>query len=77
MTAWQWLTTAPNPHSRHTGYDAGQRGWRLHCVETIGDSFAKSRNQRAACGLLPAHGWHLDLFIEDRCERCERKLNTP
>jgi hypothetical protein len=69
----QWLTTAPNPRSRATGYDAGQRGWKLHCVEVINDSFLASKNQRARCGLLPAHGWSLDLFIEDKCKRCQEK----
>ena len=70
-----WLTTAPNPHSRATGYDAGQRGWKLHAVDTDTDSFEAIRLKRSVCGLMPAHGWNLDLFIEDRCARCERFLS--
>lgn len=68
----QWLTTAPNPRSPATGYDAGQRGWKLHAVELINNSFKQSRYQQSLCGLLPAHGWSLDMFIEDKCTRCKR-----
>jgi hypothetical protein len=72
----EWITTAPNPRTRATGFDAGQRGWKLHAVEVIEDSFERSRYQAAACGVLPAHGWSLDLFIEDRCKRCLRRLGS-
>lgn len=77
MTTIQWLTTAPNPRSPATGHDAGQRGWKLHAVETEEDpaTFKAVRYLPAACGLRPAHGWGLDLFITDRCKHCERKLN--
>lgn len=68
----QWLTTRANPRSPATSYDAGQRGWKLHAVETSNDSFEQSRYQRAACGMMAVHGWSLDLFIEDRCTACER-----
>ncbi len=70
----QWLTTAPNPRSPATGFDAGQRGWRLHAVrERPGDSLTKAFLGRAAlCGLVPRHGWGLDMFIEDRCKNCVR-----
>jgi hypothetical protein len=71
----QWLTTAPEPGraARAHSADCGQRGWRLHAVaagdkETLGDI----RTRRAACGLLPSHGWGMDLFINQRCVRCER-----
>lgn len=70
----QWLTTAPNPRSPATGFDAGQRGWKLHAVETDSDSFEEIRRVSAICGLRPAHGWSLDLFIEDKCQRCARAL---
>lgn len=70
----QWLTTAPNPQSPATGVDAGQRGWKLHAVDTFEDSFKAIRFRRSACGLLPAHGWSLDLFIEDKCARCLKAL---
>lgn len=71
-----WLTTAPNPKSPATGYDAGQRGWRLHAVEAP-DNFKFSEfnatTHPALCGVRPAHGWSLDMFIDRRCVRCERK----
>jgi hypothetical protein len=68
----EWLTTAPNPRTPATGPDAGQRGWKLHAVETESDSFKALRLEwaRSLCGLRPAHGWDLDLFIEDKCKRC-------
>lgn len=73
MTEFQWLTTAPNPRSSATGVDAGQRGWKLHCVmATETETFASLRWRRAACGLMPNHGWSLDLFIQDKCDRCSR-----
>lgn len=83
----QWFTTAPNPRglrAAHRGRDAddGQRGWRLHAIvaddkETLGD-IAK---RPAACGLIPSHGWGIDLFIggaaylDQRCKRCARSLD--
>lgn len=70
----QWLTTAPNPRCPATGYDAGQRGWRLHAVETDSNSFKEIRGVAAICGLVPSHGWGLDMFIEDKCKRCIKKL---
>jgi hypothetical protein len=69
-----WLTTAPNPRSSAMGYDAGQRGWKLHAVETTSKSFKEIRFVSATCGLLPSHGWSLDLFIEDKCSRCAAAL---
>jgi hypothetical protein len=36
--------------------------------------FSSLRGRRDACGLLPAHGWSMDLFIEERCSRCESAL---
>lgn len=77
------LTTRPSArHSGH-GWDAGQRGWRLHLVET-GREMREARVSEwirygnadpidvspALCGLRPAWGWGLDLFIEDYCSRC-------
>lgn len=68
-----WLATHPNPLSTATGVDAGQGGWRLHAVEAPKDAkFSELRGRRAACGLLPRHGWGHDLLIEDKCERCLR-----
>lgn len=69
---WEWLTTAPNPRAPIKGYDAGQRGWRLHAVRS---DIPPSAGVFSACGLLPRHGWALDLFIEEKCERCLRALD--
>lgn len=66
-----WLTTEPNPRSPATGTDSGQRGWKLHAVHTDATTFKAIRFTSALCGLLPAHGWGLDMFIEDKCRRCE------
>lgn len=73
-----WLTTAPHPWKkahRH-GADQGQIGWKLHAVEVPeGSPIAGSSRLRAACGLTPKHGWGLDLFIDNRCEGCERVMD--
>ena len=78
MNTFQWLTTAPNPRSHVTGHpDAGQRGWRTHAVRAEDtDTLGAIRYRRAACGLLPSHGWCADLFIEQKCARCERALKN-
>lgn len=71
----QWLSTLPNPHSRDTGYDAGQRGWRLHAVLASNEqTFESIKRQPALCGLVPAHGWGMDLYIERKCARCVRAV---
>ena len=75
-----WLTTAPNPAASFKGYDAGQRGWRLHAVEAPPEAtFTDVRVLASLCGLRPAHGWGLDLFIGDDmlCERCSAKAGLP
>lgn len=69
-----WLTTAPNPRTRATGFNAGQRGWRLHFVpEATEADKAPIRGKVSLCGIRPAHGWDLDMYIDDKCERCLRK----
>ena len=71
----QWLSTAPNPRSPATGGDAGQRGWRLHAVNADDDdTFLGIGPRKAMCGLRPAYGWSLDMFIEDKCGRCKAAL---
>lgn len=73
--ARQWLTTAPNPRSSAKGFDAGQRGWRLHSVIAADtETFDQVKGRLSACGLRPRHGWSLDMFIKDRCKHCERAL---
>lgn len=71
----EWLTTAPDPRTRATGHDAGQRGWKLHAVPAgATDTFTEVRDRTALCGLRPRHGWDLDMFIVDRCKRCVLKV---
>jgi len=71
-----WLTTQPNPRSSATGVDAGQRGWRLHAVETERENFTDIKHLSAICGVRPKFGWGLDMFIEDHCSKCEARLHT-
>lgn len=79
--AVHWLTTLPNPNGKsHThGADDGQVGWRTHAVVAPeGASFAAIKLYKAACGMTPSHGWGVDLFIERKCAKCEKKLGlTP
>lgn len=71
----QWLTTAPNPRSQATGHDSGQRGWKLHAVNADDDdTFLGIGHRAAVCGLRPVYGWGLDMFITDKCARCQRAL---
>lgn len=76
----QWMTTAPDPRglrAAHRGYNAddGQRGWRTHAVEADDkETFGEVAKRRAACGLRPAHGWGIDLFVEEKCSRCLKRL---
>ena len=72
-TPVEWRTTQPHPYKRahRHGADQGQLGWRLHAVP-------KQENQlksgKALCGVRPTHGWGLDLFITDTCDRCEAQI---
>ena len=70
-----WVTTAPNPRSRATGHDAGQKGWKLHAVEAHSKAiFSDIRFRAAVCGIRAKYGWGLDMFIEDKCERCKKRI---
>lgn len=74
---YQWLTTAPNPRASGAAISGGSAigGWKLHAVKaTLDETTRAIRFRKAACGLLPAHGWGSDLFIEDRCSRCVRTV---
>lgn len=78
LKPWQWLTTAPNPRSSAMGYDAGQRGWRLHAVRALpSEKFSQIKYRESACGLMPGHGWDIDSYIERKCARCCKKLGLP
>jgi hypothetical protein len=72
-----WLNTAPDPRRPATGFDAGRSSWKYHAVR--GDEKMKIsalRWERTLCGVLPAHGYDLDLFIpllpEYQCRKCLR-----
>lgn len=74
-TTFAWVTTSPNPRHPGTGYDAGQKGWRLHAVPMKeGETHAEYKRRPALCGTWPRHGWGLDLFIEDECARCQNAM---
>lgn len=73
--AWQWLTTYPNPRVRGYGADDGQRGWRTHAVWADNAAeFGDIRRNASACGIRPAHGWGMDMFIDRKCARCVKAL---
>lgn len=75
-----WLTTRSNPRSTSWRAfphpDAGQRGWRLHAVEakSANDTFKDIYHTRALCGLRAKHGWGLDTYVTEKCERCLKKV---
>ena len=72
---YQWLTTQSHPRLIHSGAPSSISGWKTHAVKsTPAETFTDMRWRRAACGLLPAHGWGMDLFIEQRCKRCDRAV---
>lgn len=67
-----WLTTL-SPKLAFTHAPSAITGWKLHAVEASDDaSLTEIGRRRALCGLRPRHGWTVDLFIEERCQRCER-----
>jgi hypothetical protein len=67
-----WLTTQNDP--RAPGW-AEPVGWKMHALEIEGAlKFSEIKQLKAVCGLIARHGWGLDLFIEDRCKRCEKIL---
>jgi hypothetical protein len=48
-------------------------GWHLHAVALDGSATAEQAHGiRAFCGLIPRHGWGVDLFIDEPCLRCVR-----
>jgi len=64
----QWLTTAGRPNGTH-------KGWRTHVVscQTTETRMSIGR-RRAVCGTLPRYGWDVDLFIEQQCAACLKRL---
>lgn len=72
-----WFTTAPNPRSPDTGWDAGQRGWRLHAVpmdDSVDDPYKSIDITSALCGMWARHGWGVDLLIDTECARCQAAM---
>lgn len=78
---YEAATTMPNPAVISWTPDAGQRGWKRHIVELGQQTVQRLRGypklqtldvSPALCGLRPAHGWGIDLFIDDACVRCVR-----
>jgi hypothetical protein len=73
---YEWLCTE-SPKLAYTQAPSAVSGWKLHAVPMPAgkDHSLRAIGRRtAACGLQPAHGWAVDLFIEDHCKRCERAL---
>jgi len=77
-----FMTTVSSGKSKTHGADDGVTGWKLHLVDLAGAVNATARTKygpvvtphvRAFCGLYPKLGWGIDLFIEDKCERCIKK----
>jgi hypothetical protein len=65
-----WLSTnAVNP-------GPWQSGWKEHAVEVPSEKVSPKSlgKKRAICGLRPAHGWAVDLFIDEKCKRCLARL---
>lgn len=50
------------------------RAIRSEVIADDDDTFLGIGPRAAACGLRPAHGWGLDMFIKDKCARCRRVL---
>ena len=68
MKTIQWLTTGVNPRIGVV------RGWKCHGV-WANNSFEEIRYSKAICGQRAVHGWEMDLFIVDKCEKCLLKYN--
>lgn len=74
-TTFFWTTTSPNPRHPGTGWDAGQKGWKLHAVEANeGEDYKEYAKRPALCGTRPRHGWGVDLFIDEECARCDAAM---
>jgi hypothetical protein len=71
----QWLTFAPSGKSHTHSADDGVTGWRLHAIAATDKTTMGELGRKAAiCGRRPKTGWNLDLFIEQKCSRCEKAL---
>jgi hypothetical protein len=71
----QWLATAASGKAHTHSADDGVTGWRLHAIAaTENTTLLELARKAAVCGMRPRTGWGLDLFTEQRCTRCEKKL---
>lgn len=82
-TGFQWLNTQVDPRKPATGFDAGRTSWKFHAVMADPKESFQQLEERYAmsiCGILPAHGWTLDLFMDEddavagKCLSCLKKL---
>jgi hypothetical protein len=66
-----WIST-----NDKNGGGPWQSGWKEHAVPLLDGedenmSSVALGKRRALCGLRPRHGWGIDLFIDEKCKRCE------
>ena len=77
MSRIEWLTLATNRTRVKRGFDGGRSSWKLHAVRLEDDQqkFSDITNgTETVCGIQHACGFDLNVFITDRCKRCERIL---
>lgn len=69
---YSWRVTDSTGKSHTHGADDGRVGWKRHAVADNGEA------ERAACGLVPAAGWGIDIFETDMdiCSKCAVKLGA-
>jgi hypothetical protein len=75
MSRIEWLTIATNRSRVKRGFDGGRSSWKLHAVRLEDDQqkFSDIPNgTETVCGIRPAWGFDLNVFITDSCKRCER-----
>lgn len=67
-----WLVTATNP--RLPGWSE-HHGWKLHAIDAPEKAtFEQVRRVPALCGIRARYGWDGDLFLEDKCSKCEAQI---
>ena len=77
MSRIEWLTIATNPIRVRRGFDGGRSSWKLHAVRLEDDQRKFSdipKGTETVCGMRPAWGFDLNVFITDHCKKCERIL---
>lgn len=70
---YAWLTTTPKPGGSFLLSNTQTTGWKRHALKDVpeSDSFEDVRHMSSVCGLRARYGWDMDLYIEDKCARCE------